>query len=194
MTTKKKTEQKVSVVDKKKEIDRNDKIARTFTLPTVKASMTLERWQSELDFGALNTELVKQVEAVNNGDMERPEAMLLCQAHTLDELFNQLAQRAFGQTHMGHYESFLRLAFKAQAQCRTTLQTLSDIKNPSVVYAKQANINNGNQQINSGVPAPRTENNKSQHNELLTELPNETLDNRRTGETISIDSELAALG
>ena len=192
MTAKKKTEQKVSVVDKKKEIERNDKMARTFTLPTVKASMTLERWQSELDFGALHTELVKQVEAVNNGDMERPEAMLLCQAHTLDELFNQLAQRAFGQTHMPHYESFLRLAFKAQAQCRTTLQTLSDIKNPSIVYAKQANINNGNQQINNGIP--RTENNKSQHNELLEHTYGERLDSGTKGETISIDSELAALG
>ncbi len=192
MTTKKKTEQKVSVVDKKKEIDRNDKIARTFTLPTVKASMTLERWQSELDFGALHTELVKQVEAVNNGDMERPEAMLLCQAHTLDELFNQLAQRAFGQTHMGHYESFLRLAFKAQGQCRATLQTLSDIKNPSIVYAKQANINNGNQQINNGLP--RTENNKIQHNELLEHTHGERLDSGTKGETISIDSDLAAMG
>lgn len=156
--------------------------------------MTLDRWQSELDFGAVHTELVKQVEAVNNGDMERPESMLLCQAHTLDELFNQLAQRAFGQTHMPHYESFLRLAFKAQTQCRATLQTLSDIKNPSIVYAKQANIANGHQQINNGVPAPRTENKKNQQNELLTELPNETLDSRRTSETISIDSELAAMG
>ena len=62
--------------------------------------------------------------------MSRPEAMLLSQAHTLDALFNSLAQKAFMQTHMPHYESFLRLAFKAQGQCRSTLQTLSDIKKP----------------------------------------------------------------
>ena len=77
--------------------------------------------------------------------MTRAEAMLLSQAHTLDELFNSLVMKGLDQTHMPHYESFLRLAYKAQSQCRSTLQSLSDIKNPSVVYAKQANITNGNQ-------------------------------------------------
>jgi hypothetical protein len=70
---------------------------------------------------------------------------------------------------------------------------LSDIKNPSVVYAKQANITNGNQQINNGVPAPRTQENKNYSNELLTELPHATLDSRRTVEAIPVNSELAAV-
>jgi len=70
---------------------------------------------------------------------------------------------------------------------------LSDIKNPSVVYAKQVNINNGNQQINNGVTAPRTQENKIYSNELLTEIPNATVDIRRTGETIGAYSELEAL-
>jgi hypothetical protein len=95
---------------------------------------------------------------------------------------------------MPHYESFLRLAYKAQSQCRSTLQTLSDIKNPSVVYAKQANISTGNQQINNAVSASRTENNKKQQNELLTELPNATLDKRGAGKAIGAYSELEALG
>jgi hypothetical protein len=102
--------------------------------------------------------------------------------------------KGLDQTHMPHYEAFMKLAFKAQSQCRSTLQALSDIKNPSVVYAKQANITNGNQQINNGVPAPRTQENKNHSNELLTELPNEALDNRRTVEAIPVNSELEALG
>jgi hypothetical protein len=102
--------------------------------------------------------------------------------------------KGLDQTHMPHYEAFMKLAFKAQSQCRSTLQALSDIKNPSVVYAKQANITNGNQQINNGVPAPRTQENKNYSNELLTELPNEALDKRRTVEAIPVNSELEALG
>jgi hypothetical protein len=39
---------------------------------------------------------------------------------------------------------------KAQNQCRMTLETLSTIKNPPVVYAKQANIAHGPQQVNNG--------------------------------------------
>ncbi len=125
--------------------------------------------------------------------MTRAEAMLLSQAHTLDALFNSLVVKGLDQTHMPQYESFLRLAYKAQSQCRSTLQTLSDIKNPSVVYARQSNITNGNQQINNGVPAPRMQENKNYSNELLTELPNEVLDNRRTVEAITVNSELAAV-
>ena len=136
---------------------------------------------------------MQQTADVVGGNMTRPEAMLLSQAHTLDALFNSLVMKGLGQIHMPHYESFLRLAYKAQSQCRSTLQTLSDIKNPSVVYAKQANITNGNQQINNGVPAPRTQENIKYSNELLTEIPNATVDTRRTGETIRAYSELEAL-
>jgi hypothetical protein len=137
--------------------------------------------------------LSQQTADVIGGNMTRAEAMLLSQAHTLDALFNSLVVKGLDQTHMPHYESFLRLAYKAQSQCRSTLQTLSDIKNPSVVYARQSNITNGNQQINNGVPGPRMQENKNYSNELLTELPNEVLDNRRTVEAITVNSELAAV-
>jgi hypothetical protein len=43
----------------------------------------------------------------------------------------------------------MRMALKAQAQCRATLETLATIKNPSVVFARQANIAQGPQQANN---------------------------------------------
>ena len=70
--------------------------------------------------------------------------MLLSQAHTLDALFNQLTQKAVAQGQMPRYEAFMKLAFKAQSQCRVILETLSTIKNPPVIFAKQANISTGN--------------------------------------------------
>jgi hypothetical protein len=48
-----------------------------------------------------------------------------------------------------NFEAFMRLALKAQAQCRATLETLATIKNPPIVYANQANVTTGPQQINN---------------------------------------------
>jgi hypothetical protein len=173
--------------------DPDEAVAKILTTPEVGAAGTIRVLNDIHDVNALTKILSQQTADVVGGNMTRPEAMLLAQAHTLDALFNSLVMKGLGQTHMPHYESFLRLAYKAQSQCRSTLQTLSDIKNPSVVYAKQANITNGNQQINNGVPAPRTQENKNYSNELLTELPHATLDSRRTVEAIPVNSELAAV-
>ena len=180
-------------VEKYDDEDPDEAIAKTLTMPEVGAAGTIRGLNNIHDVNALTKILSKQTADVVGGNMTRPEAMLLSQAHTLDALFNSLVMKGLGQTHMQHYEAFMRLAFKAQSQCRSTLQTLSDIKNPSVVYAKQANITNGNQQINNGVPAPRTQENIKYTNELLTELPNEALDNRRTVEAIPVNSVLATM-
>jgi hypothetical protein len=173
--------------------DPDEAVAKILTMPEVGAASTIRGLNDIHDVNALTKILSQQTADVVGGNMTRPEAMLLSQAHTLDALFNSLVMKGLGQSHMPHYESFLRLAYKAQSQCRSTLQTLSDIKNPSVVYAKQANITNGNQQINNGVPAPRTQENIKYSNGLLTELPHATLDNGRTVETIPVNSELATV-
>ena len=181
------------IVNAGKDEDQDEAISKTLSRPETQAAVTIQKLTDLHDVNALAKILSKQTADVVGGNMTRPESMLLSQAHTLDALFNSLVMKGLGQTHMPHYEAFMRLAFKAQSQCRSTLQTLSDIKNPSVVYAKQANITNGNQQINNGVPAPRTQENINYSNELLTELPNEALDNRRTVEAIPVNSELAAV-
>ena len=173
--------------------DPDEAVAKILTMPEVGAAGTIRGLNDIHDVNALTKILSQQTADVIGGNMTRAEAMLLSQAHTLDALFNNLVMKGLDQTHMPHYESFLRLAYKAQSQCRSTLQALSDIKNPSVVYAKQANITSGNQQINNGLTAPRTQENKNNSNELLTEIPNATLDTRRTGETVPVNSELEAV-
>jgi hypothetical protein len=48
----------------------------------------------------------------------------------------------------------MRLALKAQGQCRVTLETLTAIKNPpAAVFARQANIAHGAQQVNNEASA-----------------------------------------
>jgi hypothetical protein len=155
----------------------------------------MQKWQVISEVTALACELAKQIDEVNNGNMKRPEAMLLAQAHTLDELFNNLARRAKNQEYMSNLETILRLALKAQSQCRAALETLSNIKNPLVIFAKQANIAN-NQQFNNGTPTTATHAGKTENqpNELLTELPDETLDTGRTGAAIEADKAMATVG
>ena len=198
MTTKTKSKTKDSnavEVRLKKDEDRNEALANALLRPSVQAAVTIQQWESQSDVSSLMSELFVQVGIVKSGDMGRPEAMLLAQAHTLDALFNNLARRAKNQQYLNQFETYLRLAFKAQSQCRATLETLAALKNPPVVFAKQANISNGHQQINNGVPATHTEKTQNQQNELLVEAQHgsETLDTRTTSATISKDKAMATL-
>ena len=104
------------------------------------------------DSFALTVELQRQIVAVNKGDMRKVESLLVAQAFTLDAIFNDLARCAKGQEYLRQFEANLKLALRAQAQCARTLETLATIKNPPVVFAKQANVAN-NQQINVGTQA-----------------------------------------
>jgi hypothetical protein len=171
-------------------------VNKTFLTPQVTAARNIQAWNSELSVHGLRKALVTEIDEVAKGNMARPEAMLLCQAHTLDFLFSELCQQAHNnQTYIANYESIMRMAFRAQNQCRCTLETLANIKNGPVIFAKQANIAN-NQKINNGVPeqALVREENQNLQSKLLTELPHETLDTGRTGEAVPVNSELEALG
>ncbi|MSP28840.1 MAG: hypothetical protein EXR80_10760 [Methylococcales bacterium] len=198
MTTKTKSKTKDSNavnVPLKKDKDHDEAMANVLLRPSVQAAITIQQWGNQSDIGSLMGELFVQVAIVKNGDMGRPEAMLLAQAHTLDALFNNLARRAQNQQYIKQFETNLRLAFKAQSQCRATLETLAALKNPPVIFAKQANISNGHQQINNGVPATHTEKTQNQPNELLVEAQHgsETLDTRTTSATIGKDNAMATL-
>lgn len=90
---------------------------------------------------------------VNANDLAAAEQMLTAQSIALNAIFAEMARRS--ALNMGEYldasDRYMRLALKAQGQCRATVETLAAIKNPPVVYAKQANITNGPQQVNNGV-------------------------------------------
>ncbi len=127
-------------------------------------------------FGELSlTECAKALrgaaDGFNDGDLSGAVTMLSAQAAALNAMFGELARRA--AMNMGEYldasDRYMRLALKAQGQCRATLETLAAIKNPPVVFARQANINNGGQQqVNNGAaPASRAGEPQSAPSELL---------------------------
>jgi hypothetical protein len=137
-----------------------DALAHMILRPIVQAAVTLTAYNKDFGDVAINTlvdDLDAQCKLANNGDLARAETILMAQAQTLDSVFNNLARRA--SLNIGEYmnaaETYLRLALRAQAQCRATLETLAVIKNPQpVAFVRQANIANGPQQVNNAPAQP----------------------------------------
>lgn len=113
----------------------------------------------EIDFFAAAEELTRRCDHVRDNQTGRMEDMLVAQAHSLDVMFASLARRADMNIRHGEggflnaTDTYMKLALRAQNQCRMTIETLATIKNPPVVFARQANIAN-NQQVNNGDAVP----------------------------------------
>lgn len=133
------------------------------------------------EIGELVGATQQAVERAKRGGTEQADSLLTSQAIALNAVFLEMSRRAalnMGQ-HIGAMETYMRLALKAQSQCRTTLETLAEIKNPrAVAFVKQANIAGGHQQVNnlaSESPGPVPEEagragTKRRPNELLEEI------------------------
>ena len=131
-------------------------MAHAVLRPAVQAALTVAAFNrpfGALDVNAMVVDLREQCRLASAGNLERAEAQLLAQAHSRDGLFNNLARHAAlnVEEFPGTCETHLRLALKAQSQCRATLETLAAIQYPqSVAFVRQANIAHGLQQVNNG--------------------------------------------
>ena len=130
-----------------------------------------EHAPGQSDFFASTLEICGEV---SKGNLKPLETILMNQALSLNVLSNTMMNRATRNIGINYdrAESYMRLALKAQNQSRMTLETLANVKNPPVVYARQANINNGGQQqVNNGaIPNPHCahgSNPGSERNEVL---------------------------
>lgn len=187
-------------ISKQSSEDKAAALARSITSPTVRGAVTTQAFSKpfgDTDLHSLVKELGNQCDNVRSGNLARAESLLVTQAHTLDAIFNELARRA--ALNMGEYinatDRYLRLALKAQSQCRATLETLAAIKNPPVIYAKQANIANGPQQINNGPQsAPVGGETSIEPNKLLEHQYGQRLDTGTTRAAGSADSSMATVG
>lgn len=151
----------------------------------------------ELDLNAAIHVLHMQADKVQAGDISSVESMLTAQAIALDAMFNELARRALQGNSPSSAELYLRLAFKAQNQCRNTLATLVEIRFPQqVAIVQHANIAHGPQQINHHAPAPpaRARKNTQRENELLEGAQHgKRLDTRAQGTASATDPAMATV-
>ena len=151
----------------KTDLEVTARTAKNALRPSLNGALTinaLARFTNPEMAMALLNELSEQATAVRGGDMSRAEEMLTVQAQTLDFLFNSYVQRADKAEYLKKREGYMRLALKAQAQCRSTVEALSAMKNPRVQYVNQQNVA-VNQQVNNGT-APKWTGGSPQ-NELL---------------------------
>jgi hypothetical protein len=172
-------------------------LTRASLSPSVSNAFTVQRYSNacgKQELAALVDELEAQAKAVNDGSLKRTEEMLIVQAHTLDAVFNKLAQLAISAEYIPNVDRYLRLALKAQSQCRATLETLAMVKNPTpTTFVKQANIANGHQQINNGAVLETRAVSENQESKILEHRYGERLDTRAAGTTGADDTQLAAV-
>lgn len=162
---------------------------------TIKAYSKSQWGADNLHVTELAAALHGQAQAAQQGDLSQGDGLLMVQAQTLNAIFNNLAQRAATAEYMPQLEQFMRLALRAQNQCRATLETLAVMKNPPIVYARQANVTTGPQQINNGTAAPPQAREIGCGQSKLSEGNNELLPDTRTSALEGrIDTQMEALG
>ena len=128
------------------------------------------------------------------GNLARTERMLANQLLTLDAMFNNLARRAHSQESFKGIETLTRLALKAQAQARSTAETLGMLKNPMPSFVRQANITTGPQQINNGTQPTHAGNSQSVQNKLLEAQHGNPLDTGATAAAGRGNQTMEAVG
>jgi len=141
-----------------------------------------------------------KAERVQAGDMSGMESLLVAQATALDAIFTELARRA--ALNMGEYlsasERYMRLALKAQSQCRTTVEALAQLKNPRpVAFVHQANIAHGPQQVNNArsPSEPLSRENPTNETNEPSGAASELLTNTRASTLkVGLDSKVEAMG
>lgn len=134
------------------------------------ANANTARTFAQGSFGTINLNesisvLREKAAKVRTGDLSELEDTLTAQAGTLDAMFNELARRAALNmgTHLSATEIYLRMALKAQAQCRATIETLADVKYPKApTFVRQQNVAY-QQQVNNGGGLASGDNRSSTH-------------------------------
>ncbi len=150
---------------------------------------------SDIDTPTLLDVLKEQSGASQLGDLSNVEAMLINQATALQAMFVRMCEQATDQSMRPNFEAFMRLALKAQAQCRATLETLATIKNPPIVYANQANVTAGPQQINNITPPSiSAEDFKNKQNQLSGDIHELCQNTRASGIASRINSKVETMG
>lgn len=156
---KKKTKSKTNVLEVEGDQKDMDRLYAESAVGGMVSNMMLmqsfgKRVNGEVGITPAVEALRRTMKDVHAGNLQSAERLLYSQAVALNAMFAEMACRS--ALNMGTYpqaaDSYMRLALKAQSQCRNTLETLANIKNPPVVFARQANISNGPQQVNNGAP------------------------------------------
>jgi hypothetical protein len=196
-----KTERTLKVTEKPG-VSKDRQLADVALDPLFGAAVTCATFTQKLcgdtDINAVYEALHDRAKAIRGNKLTSAEDLLTGQAAALHAIFLELTRRS--GANLGEFiqaaETYMRLALKAQAQCRATLETLAAIKNPPVVYARQMNIATGHQQVNNSPGALRAGETAKAPNEVLETQHDESkrLESGPAGEAIRTNSAMEAVG
>ena len=127
-------------------------IRRSVTKGTVNNAVAMGRFSNHLAFVDVNdcVEILHQSNKdIDMHDTDNLQAMLGAQAHTLNTIFTSMAIRAADNVngYLNASEKFMRMALKAQSQCKSTIEALHEIQNRRPYIQNNKAIN---QQVNNG--------------------------------------------
>jgi hypothetical protein len=91
----------------------------------------------------------ERADAAAKGDLAFASRMLAAQAMTLDTIFSEMARRmALNMSeYLGATETYGRIAMRAQAQSRATLEALAKLHQPREQTVKHVHVNEGGQAV-----------------------------------------------
>ena len=153
----------------------------------------------DLDLTECFAQMLRNAEATAGGNSKSQESILAAQVISTNAIFTDLAILARRNLDNGLnvFERLMRLALKAQSNCRATAEALALMQNPPTVFARQANFANGPQQVNNGLPPSghlaRAKKSDSTPNKLLEEY-GERLDDGSASAAGSGNQNLATVG
>jgi len=105
----------------------------------------LEESEEALTPTALARTVQESREMIARGDYSGVEAQLITQAVALQQIFEVYTQKMITEPYHESQRIFGQMALKAQSQCRKTLSTLVELKNPkNLTFIKEQS----NTQIN----------------------------------------------
>lgn len=133
------------------EVDQSDDMlyAKSLVEPYLGNAKVVKGFQpygsKEVSLNATIQSLRDHTEHASTGDLDGLEIMLASQVVSLNTIFTEMARRAAMQfsSHVEVGEKYLRLALKAQSNCKATIETLVGIKNPSFVNIKKSGNEDG---------------------------------------------------
>lgn len=185
--------------DKKKNQENNKFPARAAVFPENVAITAIKqlkfdpRTAARIDAGDLLDEILRQSKQIQNGDLKLIERFLYAQALALDAMFDRALAQMAGSEWAPQIQLFGALALKAQAQCRSTLATLAQIKNPDQTTFIKQNIQQQNNAVNQQINTSSTVDSKKSEevaNELLKEVKHEALECRGAEKAITINTAM----
>ena len=136
----------------KAETQKRTEVALSPSLGAAFAVLNLTRIQGDLGVVEATNFLKLDGLKAAGGDLAKLQQMLAIQSSTLGIIFNDFLVKASMQTNFDIKEKYIRLALKAQSQCRATVESLAVIQQGPAIFARQANIANGPQQVNNAAP------------------------------------------